>query len=75
MVWYRMVRVAVSLAWPDLFRPWRSPLMRWRMETFGVLDAHGRPMQAAQITPVLFVRFLMDRRVALWRFLRWAAAL
>lgn len=72
---FRMLRVACRLAWPDLLRPWRSPLLRWRLETYGVLDAHGRLLPAEEITPRRFIRFLVAHRAALWRFLRWAAAL
>lgn len=70
-----MVWVAVRLAWPDLVRPWRSPLLRWRLETFGVVDASGRLLHAEQITPRVFFRFFMRHRAALCRFLRWAANL
>lgn len=70
-----MIAVAVRLAGPHLLAPWRSPLLRWRMETYGVLDAAGRPMMAQAITAGGFVRFAASNRRALWRFLRWAAVL
>jgi len=75
MVWLRMLMVAVRLAWPDLLTPWRSPLLRWRMETYGILDQHGRLLHAEAITPPRFFRFLLTRCAALARFLRWACSL
>ena len=45
--------------------PWRSPYMRWRMETYwGV--------HAAEIGMGDFFRFAWERRRELWGFLRWA---
>ena len=71
----RMVGVALRLAWPDLLAPWRSPLLRWRMETFGLRDRQGRLLHAGEITAPLFFAFLLQNRRALARFLRWAATL
>ncbi len=73
--WFRACAVAIRLAWPDLLRPWQSPLLRWRMETYGMLDEQGRLLHAADITPRRLVQFLVQNRQALWRFLRWAASL
>ena len=75
MIIVRMLLIACRLAWPDLLAPWRSPLLRWRMETYGIQDAHGRLLHAEEITPARFLRFLLQRRAALGRFLRWAASL
>jgi len=75
MTWLRMWWVAARLAWPHLLAPWRSPLLRWRIETYGVLDEHGRLLHAPEITARHFVRFTVANRPALARFLRWAAAL
>ena len=75
MIIIRMVLVALRLAWPDLLTPWRSPLLRWRMETFGITDAQGRLLHADEITPAQFFRFLVDHRGALAHFLRWSATL
>jgi hypothetical protein len=66
MVFLRMLIVALRLAGPHLLTPWRSPLLRWRLETFGVRGAVG---------PAEFFRFCFRDRVALFRFLRWAARL
>jgi len=75
MTWFRMLVVAIRLAGPDLLAPWRSPLLRWRMETYGLTDEHGRLLHADQITPARFLSFLIHRRTALCRFLRWSASL
>ena len=75
MLWFRMIRAALRLAWPDLLMPWRSPLLRWRMETYGVLDQDGHLLHASDITPARFLRFALTHRGALVRFLRWAATI
>ena len=72
---FRILGVAWHLAWPYLLTPWRSPLLRWRMETYGLLDAQGRPLHAAEITPRQFFRFLRLNYRPLARMLRWAASL
>ena len=74
-MWLRMILVGLRLAWPDLLTPWRSPLLRWRMETYGTCDADGRLLHAHEITPARFVTFTLRHRAALARFLRWAACL
>ena len=73
MPWFKMCVIACRLAWPYLLTPWRSPLLRWRMETYGILDTHGVPVAAHEITPQVFFHFLMTQHVTLVRFLRWAA--
>lgn len=71
----RMIWVALRIAWPDLLAPWRSPFLRWRMETYGITNASGRLLHAEELTAGDMFRFLLMRRQALARFLRWAAAL
>ena len=73
MTFLKMCWVAWRLAWPDVLTPWRSPLLRWRMETYGVCDEQGRLLHADALTPSRFFRFLLAHRKALWGFLRWAA--
>lgn len=75
MLWCRMIWIPLRLAWPHLLTPWRSPLLRWRMETYGLRDAQGRMLHAADITASRFLRFFLTERRALGRFLRWAARL
>ena len=45
--------------------PWRSPYLRWRIETYSGLHADG-------ITIRDFWQFVWSNRGALTRFLRWA---
>ena len=71
----RMIAIALRLAWPYWPAPWRSPLLRWRMETYGLRDERGALLRAADITPACFIRFMVTQRRALWMFLRWAAQL
>ena len=73
MVLLRMFALALQLTWPYLLTPWRSPLLRWRMETYGITDRDGRLLRADDITPAIFLRFLLLRRHALVRFLSWAS--
>ena len=75
MIWWRMVRVAWRLAWPHVLTPWRSKLLRWRLETYGVTDAQGHLLHADQVTAAIFCRFVIRHRRNLWSFLRWAAEL
>ncbi len=75
MVWWRMMVVAVQVAWPYLLTPWRSPLLRWRLETFGLLDEQGHPRSASSMTAGHFLAFLMTQPRTVLRFLRWAADL
>ena len=72
---FRMVSVALALAWPYPLTPWRSPLLRWRMETYGVRDSDGRLLTASELTPVRFFRFMVRQRKELIAFLRWASRL
>jgi hypothetical protein len=44
--------------------PWRSPYLRWRVETYWGLHAEA-------ITAREFWRFVWEQRRDLWRFLRW----
>ena len=46
------------------FRPWRSPYLRWRVETFSGLEADS-------IGAGAFLAFCWRERGALGRFLRW----
>ena len=75
MTWIRLPVVAWRLAWPYVLAPWRSPLLRWRMETYGMMDARGQLLTAHQITAGEFFRFTCRNRSALVRFLYWAASL
>jgi hypothetical protein len=45
--------------------PWRSPYLRWRIETFSGIEADS-------ITPRIFFLFTWKHRKELLRYLRWA---
>lgn len=47
-------------------RPWRSPFLLWRIETFWGLHAD-------RISPREFWTFMWQHRAEMMRFLRWAA--
>lgn len=49
-------------------RPWDSPYLRWRIETYWGLRAES-------ITKADFFRFVWTHRSELWRFLRWTATM
>ncbi len=61
-----MWRVLWRLSRGYRLRPWRSPYLRWRIETYWGLHAE-------QIDCKTFWRFVREHRGELWRYLRWAA--
>ncbi len=75
MLWLKMLGVALRLAWPYLLMPWRSPLLRWRIETYGLLDEQGKLLSTSAIGFKEFFHFITTNRRALFSFLRWAATL
>ena len=60
-----MLSAAWRLAKGYRLRPWRSPYLLWRIETYSGLHAD-------RITPRDFWRFAWSQRRELARFLRWA---
>ena len=60
------IGVAWRLAKGYRLRPWASPYLRWRVETWSGLDA-------AHITPGQFISFCWKHRRDLRRYLHWAA--
>ena len=50
----------------NCLRPWRSPYLRWRIETYWGLHAD-------RITPAEFRAFLWNHKGEMLRYLRWAA--
>jgi hypothetical protein len=58
--------VAWRLAKGYRLRPWQSPYLRWRVETWSGLHAES-------ITRAVFLRFVWRHRKDLWRYLSWAA--
>lgn len=66
----------MRLCWPYWLTPWRSPLLRWRMETYGMRDAaSGRILGSSEITATGFLHFISHNRTELIAFLRWASRL
>jgi hypothetical protein len=61
-----MLRLLWKLTRGYRLRPWRSPYLRWRMETYWGIHADT-------ITFVEFWRFVWQHRKDLWRYARWAA--
>ena len=59
----RFIRLAMRGHW---LRPWRSPYLRWRMETYS-----GTP--AETIDARAFWRFVSSEKGRLLHFLRWTA--
>jgi hypothetical protein len=47
-------------------RPWESPYLRWRIETFSGVAAES-------ITARTFFRFLSTEKSAFWRYLTWVS--
>lgn len=47
------------------FAPWRSPYLRWRIETY-------QGLHADEIDSAGFWKFTWEHKAELWRFLRWA---
>ena len=47
-------------------RPWRSPYLRWRIETYW-------GWHADQIAPGMFIGFMWEHLGELQRFLKWAS--
>lgn len=63
-----MLRIVWRLTRGYRLRPWRSPYLRWRIETYSGI-------QADRITFREFWSFAWQHRKELWRYLKWAAAM
>jgi hypothetical protein len=63
-----MLRVLWNLTRGYRLRPWRSPYLLWRMETYWGIHAD-------RITFREFWTFSWRHRKELWRYLRWAAGI
>lgn len=64
---FREAVLAWRLAKGYRLSPWRSPYLRWRIETYSGVEA-------SSITPGMFLRFVWTYRRDLFRYLRWASA-
>jgi hypothetical protein len=60
-----MIRLLWAMARGWRLRPWRSPYLRWRIETYAGLHAERIGLRE-------FWRFAWAERRELWRYLRWA---
>ena len=60
-----MLRIAWQMTRGYRLRPWRSPYLRWRIETYWGLHAD-------EITAAQFCTFVWRQRRDLLRYLRWA---
>jgi hypothetical protein len=60
-----MIRLVWQLARGYRLRPWRSPYLRWRIETYWGIHA-------SEIDSATFWRFTWQHRRELVRYLRWA---
>ena len=60
-----MLRIAWRLSKGYRLRPWRSPYLRWRIETY--LGVH-----ADRITARDFLAIAWQQRQAFFRYLQWA---
>ena len=47
-------------------RPWRSPYLRWRIETYAGIPAES-------ITAGSFFEFVWQERRSLWMYLKWVS--
>ena len=63
-----MIRFLWRSAKGNRLRPWRSPYLRWRIETYWGLHAES-------ITPAQFRTFVWEHRGELLQFLDWAASM
>lgn len=48
------------------FSPWKSPYLRWRVETYS-----GRKAESLEFRD--FWEFVWHNRASLWRYLRWTS--
>jgi hypothetical protein len=61
-----MIALLWNLSRGYRLRPWRSPYLRWRIETYWGIHADS-------LTSAEFLRFCWERRADLFRYLRWAS--
>ena len=59
-----MLRTLWALTRGYRLRPWRSPYLRWRIETYWGLHAEAIDFDT-------FWRFTWEHRAELYRYLRW----
>lgn len=62
--WLETLRFLWHASRGHRLRPWRSPYLRWRIETYSGIHAEAVDARA-------FRQFLWRERSSLWRYLRW----
>jgi hypothetical protein len=63
---FRVLQTALGLAKGNLFDPWNSEYLKWRIETYWGIPVKSLNKQA-------FLQFTWKHRAELWRYLIWAA--
>ena len=63
---WKEIAVAARLAKGYRLRPWQSPYLKWRIETWSGVHADS-------VTRGIFLNFVWNHRKDLWRYLQWAA--
>lgn len=61
-----MIGLLLSMSRGYWLMPWKSPYLRWRIETYSGIEADS-------ITPKVFWSFVWANRKSLWRYVRWGA--
>ena len=54
----------MTAGWKYVFRPWKSPLLRWRLHTVYGVDEK-------RIDRKLFLKLLYEDREQVWAFAKW----
>ena len=63
-----MVRFLLQATRGFRFKPWDSPYLRWRVETYAGIRAES-------IDATIFFRFVWAERKSLWTYLKWVRKL
>ena len=66
--WLEVLRFLWHASRGHRLRPWRSPYLRWRIETYSGLHAEAVDAKS-------FRQFVWRERRSLWRYLRWVGAM
>jgi hypothetical protein len=61
-----LIKTGLGLAKGNLFDPWNSEYLKWRIETYWGIPAASLDKQS-------FLQFSWQHRAELWRYLLWAA--
>ncbi len=61
-----MIGLLLSMSRGYLLTPWKSPYLRWRIETYSGIEADS-------ITAKVFWSFVWENRKSLFRYVSWGA--